>query len=261
MITTVQDDIEDDTTVPEAKDGQKQPSKSLIKKFAPLAVIIGGLGAAYAAGVQDYFSLNYLAESRAMLTGFVAEQPILSGMAFTAIYATAVAFSFPAASILTVFAGFLFGWLAGGLMVAVGATVGATAIFLAAKSTLGAFLREKMPKRVKAMAEGFEKDAFSYLLVLRIAPVFPFFVTNIAPALFKVKVRDYVIATFLGILPGTFAYAYLGEGVGSVIDAAEASGSEPSIADLVTTEITLAFVGLAVVAAIPVIVRKLKGAK
>lgn len=231
----------------------------MIKRFAPLLVIAGGLGFAYLMGWQRFFTLDFLAESRDSLTAFVMARYWLSTLGFTLLYAVAVAFSFPAASILTIFAGFLFGWLTGTIMVAFGATAGATAIFLVAKSAFGNTLRNKVGGRVKSLAEGFEKDAFSYLLVLRIAPVFPFFIMNIAPALFNVSLRHYVIATFLGILPGVLAYTYLGQGIGSVLDAAEAAGTSPSIGDLVTTEITIAFVALAVVAAIPVVIKKWRG--
>ena len=94
------------------------------------------------------------------------------------------------------------------------ATIGATILFLAARSSFGSVLRERLGNKAQAFAEGLKKDAFSYLLVLRLAPVFPFFVVNVAPALFDVKLRDYVLATFLGIIPGTFAFAWLGEGCG-----------------------------------------------
>ena len=232
-----------------------------LRRFAPLLVVIAGLAFAYLMGWQRFFSLDFLADSRDSLTAFVQANYLVSTVGFAAFYALAVAFSFPAASILTIFGGFLFGWHVGGLLVAVGATLGATAIFLAARSAFGDFLREKVGGRVKNLAEGFEKDAFSYLLVLRIAPVFPFFVMNIAPALFNVPLRSYVIATFLGILPGTFAYTYLGQGIGSVLDAAEAAGTSVSVGDLITTEITLAFVALAVVAAIPIVIKRLRAAR
>lgn len=239
------------------------PAKSglwpLIKRFLPLLVIVGGLGFAYLMGWQRFFTLDFLAESRDSLTAFVMANYWLSTIGFTLLYAAAVAFSFPAASILTIFAGFLFGWLTGSIMVAFGATAGATAIFLVAKSAFGDALRGKVGGRVKNLAEGFEKDAFSYLLVLRIAPVFPFFIMNIAPALFNVSLRHYIIATFLGILPGVLAYTYLGQGIGSVLDAAEAAGTSPNVGDLVTPEITIAFVALAVVAAIPVVIKKWRG--
>jgi uncharacterized membrane protein YdjX (TVP38/TMEM64 family) len=234
-------------------------SKPLWKRFFPVAVVAAGLGLGYGLGLHEYLSLNYLAQSQEMLAAFVAANPLLAPLGFVVIYALAVAFSFPAASILTIFAGFLFGWLLGGALVAVAATLGATAIFLAARSAFGDALRKSVGPRVRSLADGFEENALSYLLVLRLAPVFPFFVMNIAPALFNVKLRDYIIATFVGILPGTFAYAYLGLGVQSVLDAARASGREPSISDLITPEITFAFVALAAVAALPTIIRKLRG--
>ncbi|MEO1747659.1 MAG: VTT domain-containing protein, partial [Pseudomonadota bacterium] len=144
------------------------------KRFAPLAVVVGGLGLAYAMGWHRFFTLEYLAQSREAMTAYVADNYLLSIVGFTIVYAVAVAFSFPAASILTIFAGFLFGWFVGGLSVAVGATIGATAIFLVARSAFGDFLTEKVGGRVKNLAAGFEKEAFSYLLILRLAPVFPF---------------------------------------------------------------------------------------
>lgn len=234
---------------------------SIAKRFAPLIIVVAGLGFGYLMGWQRFFTLDFLAESRESLTAFVMANYWLSTLGFTALYAVAVAFSFPAASILTIFAGFLFGVFAGSIVVAFGATAGATAIFLVAKSAFGDTLRNKVGGRVKSLAEGFEKDAFSYLLVLRIAPVFPFFVMNIAPALFNVSLRTYVIATFFGILPGVVAYTFLGQGIGSVLDAAEAAGTSVSVGDLITTEITLAFVALAVVAAIPVVIKKMRASR
>ncbi len=231
---------------------------ALWKRVLPLVVVAAGLALAYGMGWHEYFSLTFLAESRESLTAIVENNRWGALAGFTALYAVATAFSFPAASILSIFGGFLFGWFIAGLAVAIGATVGATAIFSVARSSVGVFLRDRMPARVRNLAEEFEKDAFGYLLVLRLAPVFPFAISNIAPALFNVPLRTYVAATFIGILPGVFAYTWLGQGVGSVIDAAEAAGREPSVAELVTPEITLAFVALAVVAVIPIVIKKLR---
>jgi uncharacterized membrane protein YdjX (TVP38/TMEM64 family) len=228
------------------------------RRFLPLALIIAALAFGYAMGWQRYFSLQFLAESETVLRGHVTAHPVLAPAAFFLVYAAAVAVSFPAASVLTIFAGFLFGWLAGGAIVALAATTGAVALFLAAKSAFGDTLRSKVGGFAKTMADGFERDAFSYLLVLRLAPVFPFFVINIVPALFKVPLKTYASATFLGILPGTFAYAFLGQGVGSVLAAARASGSTPGVGDLVTPQLVGAFFALAVVALIPVLIRSLR---
>ena len=232
---------------------------SPIRRYAPIAVVLGGLCLGYAFGLHEYFSLEYLQGAREGLQGTVANHPLASGAAFVGIYATATAFAFPAASILTVFAGFLFGWLVGGALTAIAATLGATALFLAAKTALGDTLKARAGPKVRKLAEGFRENAFSYLLALRLAPIFPFFVMNIAPALFGVKLRDYVAATFMGILPGTFAYAYLGQGLDSVLAAASATGGSVSIGDLVTPQITIAFLALGVVALVPTIVKKLRG--
>lgn len=247
-----------DETIEMAETGDAAKRTNAIRRFAPLAVIVAGLALAYAMGWQRFLSLGFLAESREMLLGFVDANYAMSVAGFAAAYVLAVAFSVPAASILTIFGGFLFGWLVAGIVVAFAATAGATIVFLAARSAFGDFLREKVGARVRRLAEGFEEDAFSYLLVLRLAPVFPFFVMNIAPALFHVPLRTYVTATFLGILPGTFAYAYLGEGVDSVLAAADEAGTQVSVSDLVTPQITIAFLALAAVAAIPPVLRRFR---
>ncbi|MCC5778584.1 TVP38/TMEM64 family protein [Nitratireductor sp. B36] len=238
--------------------GAKTTTRSPGKRFLPLIVLLAGLTIGYLLGLHQYFSLEFLSQSRGTLRSFVAENPILAPIAFSVLYALAVAFSFPAASVLTLFAGFLFGWLLGGILVAVAATAGASAVFLAARGALSDVLTQKIGGRVSRMAKGFEEDAFNYLLVLRLAPIFPFWVVNIAPALFNVPLRTYATATFLGILPGTFAYAYLGHGLDSVLVAASEAGREVALADLVTPQLTLAFAALALVAVVPVAVKKLR---
>ena len=115
--------------------------------------------------------------------------------------------------------------------------------------------RTRPDRGVNRLADGFRDNAFGFLFVLRLAPIFPFFIINIAPALFNVPVRTYVIATFLGIVPGTYAYAYLGQGVDSVIVSAREAGVDLSLADLVTAEITIAFAVMAAVAALAFVVK------
>lgn len=230
-------------------------------RYLPLVVILAGLGLGYALGLQDYLSLSVLAERRDELRTYVEANWLLSAAAFSLVYVLAVAFSFPAASVLTIFGGFLFGWMAGGALVAVSATLGAALIFLATRSAFGSFLRRRVDGVAKRLADGFRENAFGYLFVIRLAPIFPFFAVNIAAALFDITLAQFVAATFLGILPGIFAYAYLGQGVDSVLVAAREAGREASIADLVTPDITLAFFLLAVVAAIPTVVSQLRRRK
>jgi uncharacterized membrane protein YdjX (TVP38/TMEM64 family) len=237
----------------------------LAKRLAPVAVILAGLAFGYFKGWHQYLSLSMLVESREMLSAFVESNLLLAALTYMLIYIVAVAFSFPGASLLTIGGGFMFGWLTGGVLTAIAAPIGASIIYLVAKSAVGDFLVDMMKKnagkRIKQLAEGFEEDAFNYLLTIRLAPVFPFWVINIAPAIFNVPLRTYFIATAIGILPGTFAYAFLGEGIDSVIEAQQAAGAELKVSDLVTPEITAAFVILALVALIPTVVKKVRASR
>lgn len=232
--------------------------RSALRRFAPLAVICAALALGYAMGWQRFFTFNYLAQSQSMLLAFVDDHPVLSRAGFFMAYALAVAVSFPAASILTIFGGFLFGWMVGGTLVALAATLGACGLFLAARSAFGNSLRDRVGGAAKAMSEGFEKDAFNYLLFLRLAPIFPFFVINIVPALFKVPLKTFATATFLGILPGTFAYAFLGQGLGSALDAATRAGTVLNVKDLITPQLLTAFIVLALAALLPIIIKRLR---
>ena len=134
----------------------------------------------------------------------------------------AVALSLPGGLILTATGGLLFGWLVGGLAAVVGATIGATILFLIARTALGEALSERAGAWLAKLREGFKEDALSYLLFLRLVPAFPFWFVNIAPAILGVPLRTYVIGTFFGIIPATFAFASAGAGLDSVIVAAKA---------------------------------------
>lgn len=242
-------------------DTQPPPAQRSPWRFAPAVLVVAGLVTGYALGLQDYLSLDYLAGQREALRAYVEAHMLWSATLFLTVYILAVAFSFPAASILTVFGGFLFGWLAGGALVAAGATIGASLLFLATRSALGGFLRHRVRGVLKTLADGFRENAFGYLFAIRLAPVFPFFMVNIAAALFDISLGRFVAATFFGILPGTFAYAYLGQGVDSVLVAAKASGREAQLSDLVTREITLAFFLLAAFALLPTLVKLIRKQK
>lgn len=232
--------------------------QSPIWRFAPLLMIVAGLGTAYALGLHRYVSLDRLAESSDALSAWVAMHPVLAPLAFLLAYATAVAFAFPVASLLTVVGGLLFGWLAGGVMSVIGATVGATVLFLVARSAFGDVLTRRLKGRAARIAAGIDANAFGYVLALRLTPVFPFLMVTMAAALARVRTATFASATFVGILPATFAYAWLGEGVDSVIAAARAAGRETTLRDLLTPEISIAFALLALVAFIPPVLKSLR---
>lgn len=240
-----------------SREGGRVPAKSSagLRRFVPVLLVAGGLCLGYAFGLQHFLSLEFLAESRDVLRESAAAHPVLAPLLLVCVYALAVAFSFPAASVLTIFSGFLFGWLWGGILAIIAATLGAVALFLAARSAFGGVLRARLGGWAGKLAQGFAQGAFSFLLVLRFAPFMPFFIVNIAPAFFNVRLRTYLAATFFGIMPGAFAYAWLGQGVDSVLAAARAAGRSPDVADLVTPEITVAFLLLAAVAAAAALVK------
>jgi len=223
-------------------------------RFAPLALIACALLLCWAMGWHRYLSLAWLADSRDTLRADVDAHILLSAFAFVALYVVVTALSFPAASLLTIVAGFLFGWLPGAALAVVGATTGASLLFLAARTAFGGFLRHKAGPLAARFSKGFEEDAFAYLLFLRLAPFVPFFVVNIAPALCGVRPKVFVAATAIGILPGALAYSWLGQGLDSVLDAAKAAGREVSIHDLVTPQMMVAFAALARVALLAAIV-------
>ena len=135
-------DGRDGPTEAEEEEEAKSPGRKTWR-FAPLVLIGAGLALAYAMGWQHYLSLDFLGDSRRLLNADVAANPVLAPAGFIALYVIAVAFSFPAASVLTIFSGFLFGWLAGGIYAVIGATTGATVLFLAARTAFGGFLRDK----------------------------------------------------------------------------------------------------------------------
>jgi uncharacterized membrane protein YdjX (TVP38/TMEM64 family) len=225
-------------------------------RFLPLAFIVVGLALAWAMGWHHYLSLAWLSESSDALQAHVDANYAVAAVLFVGFYVLAAALSFPAAAILTIVSGFLFGWLPGAVFAMLGASVGATLLFLAARTAFGGFLRERVGGFAARLADGFARDAFSYLLVLRLAPFIPFFVVNIAPALFNVRLRTFVLATVIGILPGALAYSWLGCGLDSVLLAARQAGRDASIHDLVTPELTAALAGLALVALLAVVVRR-----
>jgi uncharacterized membrane protein YdjX (TVP38/TMEM64 family) len=246
----------------DGKDRARTPAATgKAKRFVPLAILLAGLGIGYLFGLHEYLTFESLVEHRDALKTRVMDNLVMTGVIYFFVYIAATAFAFPAASLLTILGGFVFGWVLAGTLTAFAATIGASIIFLAARTALGSFLQRIAGPGVAKLAHSFEENAFGFLLVLRLAPVFPFFVVNIAPALFNVPLRTYVAATFIGILPGTFTYAYLGQGLDSVVLAAREAGRDVSVSDLVTTELTIAFAALAIFAAIPFVIRKIRAGR
>lgn len=228
-----------------------------LTRLLPLLVLAGLTGAVFALGLDRYATLEALREHHAGLTGFIAQNPVLAALAYLALYIALTALSLPWASLLTIAGGLLFGTvLAAGLTV-VGATIGAVIIFLIAGSALGEPLREKArrilpPGRFERVEAGFRANALAYMLALRLAPIFPFVAVNLVAAFLAVPLRAYVIGTAFGIVPGTVVYALFGAGLGDVI----ARSDSPNLADVLSPALIAAFFGMAVLAIIPVLIKR-----
>lgn len=228
--------------------------KSIWKRLTPVFVLVALFVAFFATGLNEYVSFEALRDHRVFLQEFVAQNLILAVAIYIAIYTVVVAASLPGALFLTVFGGFLFGSLAATTWTVFAATLGATVIFLVARHAAGDAIRAKAGGKIEGLLAGFEKDAFSYLMVLRLVPLFPFFVVNVAPAFAAVPLRTFVVTTFLGIIPGTFVYAQVGTGLGSIFDAGETF----SASGILTPEILIALVGLAALSCIPIVYKRFK---
>lgn len=237
---------------------EKAPFRTLLfRRIVPIAVLIAGFVAFFVLDLDRFVSLEALKENRETLRMLVSDNGIIAIVAFVAIYATVIAFSLPGGAIMTLTGGFLFGALGGGLIVVVGATIGATALFLIARTALGDVLRAKAGPFLSKMEDGFRSNALSYLLVLRLIPLFPFWLVNLVPAFLGVSTTTYVIGTFVGIIPGTFVYASVGNGLGALIDA----GQDPDLGIIFRPEILGPLIGLAVLALLPVIYKKIQARK
>lgn len=259
-----------DETASPSENGKSPHGTPLPLKLLPLALLAVAAVLFWWWGGVGYFTLQKLAEHRETLLAWVEQNhaPALAG--YTALYALIVALSLPAAAPLTLAGGFLFGWLVGGLAAVAAATCGAVAIFLLARTALAEPLARQAGPWLDKLRSGFQEDAIGYLLFLRLVPAFPFWLVNLAPALLGVSLRDYVIATCIGIIPGTFAFALTGAGLGSVLAAHQDAyaacvaqnpapgacsfGLDPS--SLLTPKLLIAFAALGVIALIPAIVKR-----
>jgi uncharacterized membrane protein YdjX (TVP38/TMEM64 family) len=221
------------------------------RRLIPLGLILVAGIAFIAGGGHKYLNFTTLAENRDWLCSLVKSWGVAAALVYIAIYGLLVALSVPGGAILTIAGGFLFGTWLGALCAVIGATLGATGIFLAARAGL-AGLAQRGGRFVGKLEAGFRADAFNYLLVLRLVPIFPFWLVNLVPALVGVSLATFVLATFLGIIPGTLVYASLGSGLGSVVE-------EPDLMIVFKPSVLVPIIGLAILALIPVAYKRRRG--
>jgi len=222
-----------------------------IKRFLPLLLMIIAAATAFHFDLQHKLTFASLAANREQLLIWIEASPMLAAGGYLLLYIAVVALSLPGGMLMTISGGFLFGALFGGALAIVGATIGASLLFLIAKTSLGDLLLAKAGNSMKKMQQGFADNAFNYLLVLRLVPLFPFFLVNLAPAFLGVPLRTYILATLIGITPATAVFAMAGSGLGKVFD----QGDTFSPSAILTPQMIGALCGLALLALLPILYR------
>ena len=237
----------DSASVPAAT----QDSGGRWKRFLPLVAIGAGAVLALIFG-REYLSFAALSENYQHLVAWRDENWIASMIVFMAVYVLAVAFSVPGAIWLTLIGGFLFGAVLGSVLVVISATTGAFFIFMAARTALGETLRARASGWIARMEKGFQEGEVSYLLIMRLVPAMPFFIANLAPAFLGARTWTFVWTTFVGIIPGTVVYISVGAGLGEQL----ARGEAPDLGVIFQPHVLGPLLGLAVLAALPVALKK-----
>ncbi len=230
-------------------------SRLTVTKLLPLLLLAGLVAAFFGTGLNRYLSFEALRDHREDLLGLYEANKLLAIVGFMLIYALVVALSVPGATWMTLAGGFLFGTFQATLYVVTAATLGSLAVFLLAKYCLADFFRAKAGKSIEKMERGFASNALSYLLFLRLVPLFPFWLVNLVPAFLGVSTRTFVIGTLVGIVPGTAVFCSVGNGLGAVFD----SGGTPDLKIIFQPEILGPILALAVLSLVPILYKKYKG--
>lgn len=246
-----------------------------LSRWLPLIVLAALMALVFAMGWHKYLSFKTIGVNYDALRTYIAAHQLPAILIYMLVYIAVVALSLPGGLIMTLSGGLLFGWQIGAPVTIVAATIGATLLFLVAKTSFGETLAAKAGPSLAALRDGFKENALNYLLFLRLVPAFPFVIVNLAPALLGVPLGTYILGTFLGIIPGTTAFSYAGAGLGSVVEAQNKvyqacltkAPSNPETdcpytidtSALVTKELLIAFALLGVVALIPVLLKRLRG--
>jgi len=239
-------------------DTPKDPAtapKSSLSRFIALGIFACLIGLFFAFDLNSLISYQGLAENEAALKRAVSDNPLLTGLAYMTIYVLAVTFSLPGAVWLSLAGGLMFGTWAGGLLIVVSASLGASGLFVAARFIMGDALRARAGPALQKFEASFNRDALSYLFILRLLPVFPFFIVNLGAALVGVRYPVFLITTFFGIMPGTFVFASIGNGISVVLQ----SGKQPDLSVMTSPEVLLPLVGLAILSLAPMLWRRFKG--
>lgn len=230
-------------------------------------MLLAAIVTAYVLGAQNYLSLSMIAQHLADLKQFVSQNRLTALLIYIAIYIAVVALSLPGAALLSLGGAVVLGWQLSVPASIVGATIGAVIVFQIVKTSLGSSIAERAGPFVQKLAHGFQRDAFNYLLFLRLTPLVPFFAVNAVAGLVRVDLRTFTLATVFGIIPGSLAFAWLGSGLDDVLQksvadfeacmAAQAQGCalQVSALSLFSPQLVAGLSVLGVIALIPVLLR------
>lgn len=231
---------------------------TLLRKLPLIVILIVAATGAFT--LREYLSFETLRDNREALLAFRDANYAFAALGFVALYIVIVAFSLPGATVATLTGGFLFATFPGVLFNITGATIGATAIFLAARWGFGEKLAQKMDASdgtVKKIKDGIDENQWSMLFLIRLVPAVPFFVANLIPAFLEVPLYRFVVSTFVGIIPGGLVYTSVGAGLGEVFE----RGETPDLGIIFEPRILLPILGLITLALLPVILKRLRGKK
>lgn len=225
--------------------------------FIFAGVVAAALLALAFAGFSGFDPAEFLRSRWAEIDQFVDAQPLLAGLVFIGLYMLATVLLLPGVLWLTLGAGAAFGALPAAGLTWVAATVGSACLFLIARGAFGGLLETRAHGWVARLRDGFQGNAFQYMLSLRLLPFAPYFAVNLAPAFLGVPLRTFVLATALGMLPGIVLYATIGAGLGTALGA----GAGVDLALLARPEIVGAFLALAALVLLPTTWRLLRRGK
>ena len=222
------------------------------KKLLPIFIIIIVATFIITSGLYKYFNFNELRKNYNFLQNYVQKNYILALSVYSIIYIFIVALSIPIATFMTVTSGVLFGQISGTICTVISATIGATMLFLSVRMASEEILTKRAGSWLDKMQKGFQENSFTYLLTLRIIPLFPFVAINLVSAVLQITIKTFFFATLIGIIPGTFVYVSLGEAIKEVIMQEDVSASI-----IMNHKILIALTGLGILILLPVIYRKI----
>lgn len=200
---------------------------------------------------SGFLTFETLVKNKDALKAFVMDHYIRAVIIFIIAYFLATTFSLPTGLIMSLAGGFLFGALPGTIYINIGATAGATALFIGSRYFFGNYFQGKYGANIQSLNNDLEKNGKSYLLTLRLIPIFPFFLVNLMAGLSTISLMTFVWTTALGIIPGSFVYAYAGNQLSSI----------QTTEDIVSPSILLALVMLGILALVPTVYGKVQQRK